>query len=530
MISNTPTRIVLLLAASVLLSGCALKPKAKTRFHRPVASSGKCDCFTCRNSAPAVGLRPPASCIEVACDPCNPCESAPFDANTSPMTSQTRPLYQLPEGTDIKADAPKMEAPALVEQESPVIKEVAPFESSKPFDLNTEPSLGGGSFKPLNSNEEVIVPPTTVEPIEAPKAAPLEKVEVTEAEKEPAPIASKSVDVKDVLEEASKPIDIEPVKALKPAEVAKPVEAPKPLEVTKPVEVAKPAAVPTPAEKVVVPEPESTFKPGQPFKPRKRKTIDSSWNDIDANFYEHGADESREDETLVAENNAPELLSSEDPVESFFGRENEPEAKPLPRQSVASGKVVLRANPVERSVVYMPPSKSVSKVVVPALRSSFKTVNSSNNWLRAENHVARTPPSGEVERQAYQQTEAPNIAVKQVTKPAPPVVEAPVEETLETNQPRSLAVTLRAIPMNETTRRQKAEARFLQHQPIQRIVQNPSVEEATDISEPMIKPVETKEPELNIRVASPPQMEPSHPQTARALGEDEYVTPPWRIK
>ncbi len=464
--------------------------------------------------------------VEVACDSCEGCETAPVvssEAGGSP-----RPLYEVPPADSSLNQNALIKAPETKEQDFPEIKEINPAESGTTVELNAEPTLAGGAFKPLKSSSEPVAEST--EKVEAPKVAPLEKTEKTASTEKPeAPQTeeAKADEKKDAIVEAEKPIDVTPAET--PKEVVKEV-----VEEVKPAEV-KPIETPVATETNEEPKPKSIFKPGQPFKPTKDvKPTDSSWNDIDANFYKHGDDENYAgSEELALDGSELEIPSEQDPVSSFFGHNEQPEAKPLQKaklltedQSATAGRVVLQAHPVERSVVYMPPAKSVSNVV-PALRSSFKAVNTTDNWLRNENHVAKTLPPVSPENLEYPQTDVPSVAVKQVAKPAP-VVEPQVEDTLKPDQPRKLAVRLKAIPMDETNRRRLADARFREHQPVRRVAQNPPVEKL--IAEPAKaqEPVEVQLPKLDIRVATPPKAEPA-PKTARAL-ELELATPPWRMK
>ena len=225
--------------------------------------------------------------------------------------------------------------------------------------------------------------------------------------------------------------------------------------------------MPAPAE-----APKSTFKPGEAFKPRKKKV------------------------------------------------------KPLDSSSlkrISEDRIVLRANPVDRNVVYLPPSKSVSEVVVPALRASFKK-EAPGNTLRGLAHTSQP---------AYQpayQSET-QVVVNEVPQ-APASVRIAEAQPLPTSQPapKSIPVRLRAIPTSERMIQAKqVQVRFSNELPRQQVSDDSNAETLPpkQIPQPDLAPkVEIEIPTLE--VVEPTSTGAVH--TASADDAAEFATPPWRLQ
>ena len=549
--TQSPTRVVLILIGALVLTGCALKPKRASRFHQTTAN-GSCNCYTCQNS-------PGASNVVMQSQPTTGAwvESSEFvstpmgsatksfpstEFSSSQFSDQPREPYQMPDEPTapvVSSEPFTTNSPSFA-AEQPVIEEVEPGFKSGGFELSdtTEDSLGGGSFKPLNK-EEFVAAPRIEEPV-VDTSKPLTVESLNDVEPlstaatlkttEPTP-TTKLPSVDDV---APGPIEM-----AKPAEIVKPVEVPTPAEVTKAIEIPKPAAeIPSPIaipkkieipKEIAVPAPASTFKPGETFKPRKKiKPLDTSMFGGES-FDQTQFENSPSDQSVALTAQPDEHNQS---IDSFFGRQST-EARPLPQQNM-NGKVVLRANPVERNVVYCPPSKNASKVLVPALEAGFRKQNTAGNWLRS---VANERPAPT--RTASVEANVTEVVAAARPEAAPAVLQTPpaVEST-----PRRLAVKLRAIPMNdEMIRGQRVNVRFREHQPTQRDSQNVIVESpvpaqrqqaiAQPLMEAVAAPSVTLNPKVELLEIDMPAEQPVMDRTARSSDAVvETATPPWRLK
>ncbi|QEG21193.1 hypothetical protein [Mariniblastus fucicola] len=538
MISRKPTQLVLILAATFFLPGCAIKPRQQSRFHN-VAADGSCNCYTCRSCGgyiEDVSATSTLSGHDVQYSSGQNVQYTPSSESfqsSSSDDSQPRKLYEVPPQEPVVSTDSFKPAASAITDDAPVINEVQP--EDRPFDNSlklesyeapkSEPGpLDGGEFKPLKSEASI---EETVTKSEAPRV-------------EPAKI------------EAAK---IEPAKVEAPKAETPKIDIPKPksIEVPVPAEPA-PAAVP---KKLDVPAPASTFTPGETFKPKK--PVDSSWKTPESTFKPFEPAVDLKQEVAVTQSPEPVAIPQDDPVDSFFGRGGfKPVAKPLPQpQSDSDGKIVLKANPVERNVVYCPPSKSISRVVVPALQSSFKG-SSDGNQLRGLQHTTAQPQqaqvaSQELNQQRYGTTASANI----VQQPARIHREEPQAQVVET-QPKTIPVRLRAIPMNEQMiKNQQVNVRFREHNAELQDIENWQMQAAAEITPERVPTqpapqlptpqLATPEPnsvpaapqlnltppsstEINLQLAIPELDDSAHEHTARAIETDEMVTPPWRIK
>ena len=544
MISHMPTKIVILLAATIVFSGCAVKPRKASRFQHSVSADGTCNCYTCRNCGDYVEESPVImsdSNVTMSHEmgsfpPAQPSSNsfAPT-APTEPISIQSRPLYEVPEtltpAPTVSAEMFDSQSPSLIDTDQPVINEVQPEEDGLKLNSMDEPMVepGGGSFKPMKAREEVVkqVPeiketktvdtPKIVEPTPA-KLAPIEPAPIKSAPIEPAPIEPAPV----------KPTPVAP-KIVEPTPVIPPVK-----DIVEPIKV---------------PKPKSTFKPGEAFKPRKRvKPIDSSsWHSPKSMFKSATVEKveiAMAPEPLAVPVQAVpvqvtpvQVTPVQDPVDTFFDRnEFAPAAKPL-RQQQPGEKIVLRANPVERSVVYVPPMKSVSQVVVPALRAGFRKKAADGNWLRElPTQQVPVPASQIADVRSYETTASAGI-VQQIPQPQPQPMQ--VAEAVQP-QIQKIPVRLRAIPMNERMIKGKqVEVRFREHVPTpenapQRQAQTTNSQrlltQSTDI--PALLANELTLPssnEVDLEFATPAAADSTFEHTARAV-ETEVATPPWRIK
>ena len=230
---------------------------------------------------------------------------------------------------------------------------------------------------------------------------------------------------------------------------------------------------------------------------------------------------------------APQRVENdEDSMDSFFGRQPN-ESRPRPERN-ANGKVVLRANPVERNVVYVPPTRLASKVAVPALEAGFKKQNTAGNWLRG---VAQQRPAS-VRTASVEPQEK---LAAEVVAPSPEPAASAVPQAPIADEPKKLAVKLRAIPMtDEMVRGQRVDVRFREHQPTQREMEavivdsgNAPRQPAMDqpIVEPVVAPIVTLSPNLNLIDSNPAADQPALDRTAKSTDAvEKLVTPPWRIK
>ena len=521
---QNPIRTVLILIAALMVSGCALKPRAASRFHHPVSSDGTCNCYTCQNAPSAVAQHAAAA-------PCTSCNSLP--AGEAVVESQAPQPFTAPAisaGSDSKnvesfnSIAPLQEK-SREQDDFPIVEEITPnLGSSTRSGSNTKPSVDplntGGAFKTFDSSEAIVVAPSEPEPamIEAPVADLEEAVEekgfgqlemMEPATEDTAPAIANTLEeaAKDVADEApSATIDMKEIfsQAAEPVEAA-PVEIPTSAESL----ISQP---PAPTQTIELPKPANTFKPGQPFRPRKRTSVspnDSTWNDLDTNFYQHGADEGVATEATT---------STDSELASFFDSKDDdvPSRVPMPRP-VGEGRVVLRADKVDQNVVYTPPAKSASMVVVPPLSQNFRTEDESGNWLRQDEHVIAALPPQKSHR-VYEVTESARIADNSVA------VKPESDPIFETLRQRS-TVRLKAIPLARSINRQPAVLPVAQSNISQPVTQRPIV------NTPALPPVTIEETaEEPVRVASPPRQEPNRPYTARSTDDDGLAVPPWRMK
>jgi len=525
MISQMPTKIALLVAATMFMTGCATKPKQASRFHHSATAGGSCACYTCQNyvnDTSSVTTYTPVTTQETMAAPMVYTPTTP-----APISVQARPLYKLPTTTSpapiVSSDSFESldsESPSLVDIDQPVINEVQP-DSGLKLNTFTDPKiesggLDGGSFKPLQTEKKVV---ETIPEINAPKT-----VEI------PKPVETAIV----------KPKIVEPTPVASTSAIPTPAVTPSPVEPTPIVSTVKKIVEP-----IEIPKSASTFKPGEAFKPRKKITpLDSSsWKSPEALL-----NPLTEEKVEVAVAPAPVAVPApaQDPIDSFFGREDFETAKPL--RQAQGGKIVLRANPVERNVVYVPPSKSVSQVVVPALRASFKKTED-GNWLRE-------PPTEQDLVQAtqvaagntYEKTTSANIAqLAPQPQPQPAPIQTPVQpvQIVEAPEIKKIPVRLRAIPMNEQMIKGKqVDVRFREHVPapqqapasenIQRKAEASTpqrlISRSTDIPALPVNELTPPQPnEVNLELATPAMVNPAWEHTARAV-EDDVATPPWRIK
>jgi hypothetical protein len=370
--------------------------------------------------------------------------------------------------------------------EAPVIQEIQPMDSPSDKRLDVDEvsdsnDVGGGEFKPLETAAESVVTP-----------------EPAEAAKETAPVAIETPEV-----------------------------------------VAAPKTPETAIEKVEVPQPESTFKPGETFKPRKKKAIDSSWMNPDSLFDDEPSEFQPSKNDVATDSATPETPDT-DPIDTFFGRDGfEPAKLPMPKVDT-DGKVVLRANPVDRNVVYSPPAQSASSVAVPALQAGFKK-NTDENWLR-EVTKPSAPQVAVAESirplPSYQTTNSANIVVE---KPSQPEVDEQTQNMPPTEiaEIRTIPVKLRAIPLTEEMIRGKqVQAKIREHIPapqaipqLEQVTQQQTVELPESVE--LVPQSELNLPattNLDLEFADQPQENPYYEHTARANDNNGPATPPWRLK
>lgn len=436
--------LTLTLAATMLISGCALKPRQQSRFHN-TGSDGNCGCYTCQHDEGSSAVE--QEYVESY-------ETTPSTVNEVQETPEVeeRPLYQLPEASEPVVSSDSFSVKKY-EAEPAVINEVQPEDNYLKLDSESELKLDGGDFK---SKEEITVTPT--EPAKslnifetAPDALPAPKApKLPEAAPAKAPVVQTPDPV-------SVP-DLKPAPTTETLVAPKTDPAPDSVFTPKPVEVSKP-----------VEAPKSTFKPGDAFKPRKRKV------------------------------------------------------KPLDSSSLeqtSGGRIVLQANPVDRNIVNLPPTKGVAQVVVPALRSSFKN-EAPGNSLRSLAHTSQ--PAYQPETQ---------VAVQEVQQ-APAPVRIAEAQPLPTRQaqPKSIPVRLRAIPTSERMIQAKqVQVRFSQELPRQQVSEDLGTETLPpqQIPKPVLAPRVEVEPPTIEEVADPAPPITLH--TASAENSSEFATPPWRIK
>ena len=510
MISHKPTKIALILAAALFVTGCSLKPKQRnSRFaHTAASNSSNCSCYVCTHGVDT-GAQQYADAeytggeftegVTYSEAPFSEGEVMyPQETYVSPETTQftesydttPRSLYEVPqieepvvsENSFKPADnsfkpaensfqvAPNLFEPPAdtsvplspppenpineVDAESSPSDQMLDLKGLSPSDSN---SLDGGSFKSKLMKEEV-------SNIELPKA-----LEPKTAVPTPAP-------AKPLVPTPATPTPAVPTPAVAPTPAAKPV--PKPISDVLPVEVPKPASSFTPGK---------AFTPGKTFKPRKKIDLDTSSNTL--------------------------------------------------RQP--GEKVVLKANLVERNFAPMP--RRVATATVPALQTSFKR-NSNENWLRSESHLAVNQPTN---RRAYQSTRSAGIEEPQVFRVAQRM---PSQQQVET-PPKQIPVRLRAIPMSQRMIDGKnVQARFREHSPSP---QNFAVPQDTDklrlkasnvqpmtaaiksVSMPQTPPVQKAvslaEP-TDFQMTTPGAESPAPDRTAKAIKVYEVATPPWRTK
>ncbi len=466
--SPNSCQLMILVVATMLLTGCSLKPRQQPqlRFHN-AAAGGSFDCYACGNCG---------GCIESSGE-----NSAGFDQKnsaavetSSPVTVEAtaksvRPPYQL-SGVDepvVKTESlgfKRASLNAVAETaEASIINEVQPKETGlhlQKIEAKVEPKRPeGGEFKP----------PASPKLVEAPKAT-------------------------EVLKKAD---------ASRPAEIAKPVTA------SKPVEVAKPADITS-----------STFKSGKEFQPRRtaEKSLDSSDGRVPSSDLLLPAIED-------TSNEMPQTVA-DDSLDSFFGRGTTiPQSKPQ-QQSEANDRIVLRANPVDHNVAFNPPSKSVSCGVVPALKTSFKN-DSRGNTLRSFVHTDQ--PAIE-ESTAIVKKEAIEIR-SQATEiqPLPAVPDAMVQSPSKTIPVRLRAIQMndqmikgRQVKFRFKTHEPTQQAINQWH-----MEKFP----ANQIHQPFPTPrLKVLQPELNLEIADPDTDYSLHELTARADDSSDTATPPWRIK
>lgn len=459
MISQKPHKIVLILAATLFMTGCSLKPRQTSRFHA-VSASGHCNCYSCRscggydedvpnNQAPVYNDVIASPISEAVVEQKVPASS------TVPALSKPRKLYEFTEEPVVSKDSFQALETSSPELNSNPVNEVdadaSPSDNVLELATDVLEQPEGSAFKPATPKKQLTE-------FEAPKS--LEPVAETKTAVEPKVIAD------------TKPL-FEPTAPIKPTPAEPTPAAPTP--VAEPVKPALPAKTPTPT---------SNFIPGETFKPRKKPVapLDSSSLDRSSGFkgLEPFAPESNSSEpnTTFAEKAEPVAMPKDDPVDSFFGKDQfASSAKQIPRP-VDGSKIVLRANPVERNVVYRPPSKSDSNVAVPALQASFKA-GANENWLRDMAHSGNPSVQVAANNNGYPQTDAAAIVpqaqvnVQQTIQPVQPIEPQPIQtqpvdvgvRSIEAQpEPQKIAVRLRAIPMDERMiKGQQVEVRFREH-------------------------------------------------------------------
>ena len=398
--------------------------------------------------------------------------------------------------------------------------------------------VGGGSFKGLGSSEAIVVAPkeessTKILPSPSDQITP-DTIELGGLAKEPTPTKPVEITKPNVLSQPIPPVEVpQPIATVEvptPAQIPTPattVQVPTPaatVEVTPTptrIEIPQPAAtieVPAPAAKIEVPAPASSFKPGGTFKPRKRTITptDTSWNNIEANTYQHGADEDFNRPV------AADTISHEVPAAP----------QPLPKPHRLASRPVLQANQVERN---NSPASKTSQATVPALNASFKSVNSKHNWLREQEHVMTDLPKVPSEK-VYEVAQPTRIAAMPTAAAATPNYQR-LRKTEVEQQPVPEAIVLKAIPLKRAISSGNQIQMQVQRQlPPENVVEVETVERAPVFVEPTILPappqIVVQEQVTNrVEIAAPPQPEMVQPEhTARAISDGEFVTPPWRIK
>ena len=495
MLSHKPSKIVLILVASLFATGCALKPRQASRFHNTSDSGGGCDCYTCRadNNVSDYSYTENVSMAETIhgetfhSEPVNVVvQEFPQETNITldspqvlsvdppslPTNTLPRQPYQFGPVTEPISEpvvsndfAPLNTAPEPANPVNEVKVESSPSDQLLDLDSNEPTPLEGGSFKAPTVEKKVVkVEPTPAVPIPEPTPTPA------------------------------------PAKAPTTAPIPKPTSIPAPTPKSSPVSVpTKPLLPPTPTE---IPKPKSIFKPGESFKPGK------SFKPIKTSSTSSGSF------MLKTQTTTPV-------IDPFASVASQPQSN--------GNKLVLRANPVERNVVFTP-SRSASKVAVPALQANFKH-KSDANWLREVPQMATNTVDQSTQPQAYESTASANLATQVVER-----IPAPVQMQVAAEQPKpTLPVRLRAIPMDEgMIKGQQVDVRFRQHTPVQHGVVNHTQPAATPepvamIPMPLSSASLPEANELELPLATP-ELDAALEHTARATDVREIVTPPWRIK
>ena len=163
--------IVAIAATTMLVSGCALKPRQQHSRFQCSSTAGGCGCYTCSYSDQSPQAAPQHfESVESVPQQFETVEATPTQATPTPV-EETRKLYAVPEVPEPIVSTEPFQSHnlrAITEQEDPVINVVQPTDSDLNLDNLDSPSdlsnIGGGSFKP--SAPEVV----EISPVEAPNA------------------------------------------------------------------------------------------------------------------------------------------------------------------------------------------------------------------------------------------------------------------------------------------------------------------------------------------------------------------------
>lgn len=201
---------------------------------------------------------------------------------------------------------------------------------------------------------------------------------------------------------------------------------------------------------------------------------------------------------------------------NVFGERNQVASNAEP--SSHSGRIVLKANQVDRKVVFQPLA-TPPRSAVPALAASFKRGQITTNTLRGPQHSLQQPAA----------------ATATIIAQANPVEEQPQQfaPRVDTNrfatQQVPVRTVLRAVPMSEgAIRGRHVQVRFKNHQPAQH-ANGMNLEKfpLNHVPAPGHR-IETLEPRINVEIAEPIQDNSWFDRTARNEQPSDDAIPPWR--